>query len=79
MKEKTQSGKGKAGIRIHDAAAVVLPGAVRSDSALSQQLRQKYGLQSYPQLLLVLVEALVFRREIDYRDLDAYYDIRPPV
>lgn len=56
-----------------------LPGAVRSDSALSQQLRQKYGLQSYPQLLLVLVEALVFRREIDYRDLDAYYDIRPPV
>ncbi len=56
-----------------------LPGSVRSDSALSQQLRQKYGLQSYPQLLLALMEALVFRRGIDYRDLDAYYGIRPPV
>ncbi|HSV98022.1 MAG TPA: hypothetical protein VLM75_13965 [Spirochaetota bacterium] len=56
-----------------------LPGAARSDSALSQQLRQRYGLQSYPQLLLALMEALVFRREIDYRDLDAYYGVRPPV
>lgn len=56
-----------------------LPGSVRADSALSQTLRQKYGIPSYPHLLLALMEALVFRREIEYRDLDAYYDIRPPV
>jgi hypothetical protein len=56
-----------------------MPGSVRADSALSQTLRQKYGVQSYPHLLLSLMEALVFRREIEYRDLDAYYDIRPPV
>ena len=56
-----------------------LPGSARTDSVLSQTLRQKYGLQSYPHLLLALMEALVFRREIDYRDLEAYYDVRPPM
>lgn len=55
-----------------------LPASMKADSVVSEHLRKNYGIPSYPQLLLILMECLVFWREIDFRELERYYEVRPP-
>lgn len=55
-----------------------LPAALKSDSMISEHLKSNYGIASYPQFLLTLMEGLVFWREIDFRELERYYEVRPP-
>jgi hypothetical protein len=44
---------------------------------LSEHLKAKYGIKSFPDFLIMLLEALVFQREIELIDIIQHYNILP--
>ena len=56
-----------------------LPYDIKSESALSDYIRSNYGINSFPDFLIILYEALVFQRDISLNDIISYYEIMPPV
>jgi len=49
-----------------------------SDNAVSKFLNANYGIGSFPRLLMIVLEALVFHRELSFDDVKSYYRISPP-
>ena len=69
-KEKKNLGIEK---EVHDYIMLLrsfLPVSLSDDSIVSTHLRLKYGIASFPEFLVMVAEALVFRREIGVRDLE---------
>ncbi len=55
-----------------------LPHGREAGSVVSSGLSERHGVDTFPQLLVMVMEALVFRRETGMRDLEVYYAIKPP-
>ncbi|HQO02656.1 MAG TPA: hypothetical protein PLI62_10325 [Spirochaetota bacterium] len=49
-----------------------------SDNAVAKFLNANYGIGSFPRFLIILLEALVFHRELSLKDVTSYYHISPP-
>ncbi len=56
-----------------------LPTDINSDSVLSNIIKIKYKIDTFPEFLLIMLEALVFQKEITLNEVIAYYEISPPV
>lgn len=55
-----------------------LPAGMNAENVLSDHLKLNYKVSSYPEFLILLMEALVFKRQISLPDLEKYYEIRSP-
>lgn len=77
-KEKKNLGIEK---EVHDYIMLLrsfLPVSLSDDSIVSTHLRLKYGIASFPEFLIMIMETLVFCREIGVRDLEGFYGIAEP-
>ncbi len=55
-----------------------LPAELSSDDVLSARLRSDYGVASYRQFLVLIMEALVYWRETDEKEIGNYYAVAAP-
>jgi len=56
-----------------------LPSTLTSESFLSNHFRLNNEISSFPEFLVIIMEALVFQREISAKDIISYYKITPMV
>ncbi|MBN2039226.1 MAG: hypothetical protein JW864_04235 [Spirochaetes bacterium] len=56
--------------------AFLQPGINRND-ILSEYLKANYGINSFSDFMLIIFEALVFRKEIELNNILSYYKIQP--
>jgi hypothetical protein len=77
-KEKRNLGREKQVYEFMMLMRSFLPAAPEAESMVSAHLRSVYGLESYPGFLVMLMEALVYWREIEMRDIENYYGVAPP-
>ncbi|MDY6935334.1 MAG: hypothetical protein SVZ03_14060 [Spirochaetota bacterium] len=55
-----------------------LPTRIDSESVLSNQLRLRYGISSLSELLIILIEALIFLKDVEIKDITDYFNITAP-
>ncbi len=55
-----------------------LPSDIKSESVLSTHVKLKYNIDSFPEFLLILLETLVFQKDISLNEIISYYDIVTP-
>ena len=56
-----------------------LPSKVDEDNKINVLLRNRYDIPTYAEFLRMVMEVLVFWCDMDYRDLERYYEIETPV
>jgi hypothetical protein len=55
-----------------------VPPGIRAENRISSHLSSQYGVTSFGHLLVILMEILVFWKEIEPKKLEEYLEIEPP-
>lgn len=55
-----------------------LPATLSDDTILNSMLLKRYGMDSLSELLFMVLEALVYQRSFDQREIYVYFEIEPP-
>lgn len=79
QKEKRNLAKEKAIYEYMTIMRSFLPSSINSESVISNHLKVEYKINSLPEFLLILIEALVFQRDVNLNEIMSYYDIKAPV